>query len=374
MSGSGADRSGYHRLMRSVFKPMLEEKKQLPQGGLAVIFDKNEMEASGYACGMADVFIERVFLAEFHADDPDPPVKFEDGVMHVRDQQSEWHPIRAAFRYVTGRPWFHIPINTRTAILNPVVACLAGGRNKMAADKAYDMMNREIANTNLCIRTPQTHRDVSKEEIPFWVKGMGGKAVVKIPYSNAGQGVFTIVNDKELEEFMATKTRYDKFIVQSLVGNSTWSSITTAGQYFHTGTMPNRKKQTFVTDVRMMVSASASGFQPLAIYARKAYQPLATTLGNSDDSWSMLGTNLSVKLSDGNWSTETSRLCLMDMKDFNKLGLGLDDLIDAYVQTVLAVSAIDRMARRLCKQDIFDVDIFHSINHDNALLHELRLK
>lgn len=41
----------------------------------------------------------------------------------------------------------------------------------------------------------------------------------------------------------------------------------------------------------------------------------------------------------------------MDMKDFNKLGLGIDDLIDGYVQTVLASIAIDQMADQLIKSD-----------------------
>ncbi len=37
----------------------------------------------------------------------------------------------------------------------------------------------------------------------------------------------------------------------------------------------------------------------------------------------------------------------MDSRDFNRLGLGLDDLIEAYLQTVLAVTSIDRMAQGL---------------------------
>jgi hypothetical protein len=43
----------------------------------------------------------------------------------------------------------------------------------------------------------------------------------------------------------------------------------------------------------------------------------------------MLGTNLSVKKDSGEWDTEANRLLLMDRKDFNRLGLGVDDLIDA---------------------------------------------
>jgi hypothetical protein len=50
----------------------------------------------------------------------------------------------------------------------------------------------------------------------------------------------------------------------------------------------------------------------------------------------MLGTNLSVKHDEGMFSSESERLVLMDFRDFNSLGLGLDDLIEAYVQTVLA--------------------------------------
>jgi len=52
-----------------------------------------------------------------------------------------------------------------------IISCLAGGRNKMAADKAYEFLNNELANTGLEIRTPETIRDVSKSEVPIWVRG-----------------------------------------------------------------------------------------------------------------------------------------------------------------------------------------------------------
>ena len=41
-----------------------------------------------------------------------------------------WERVRAAIRYVTQKPWNRIPPITRTLIYNPVLACLAGGRNK----------------------------------------------------------------------------------------------------------------------------------------------------------------------------------------------------------------------------------------------------
>lgn len=45
-----------------------------------------------------------------------------------------------------------------------------------------------------------------------------------------------------------------QFIVQSLVGNASWSSVTRSGKFYHVGTIPNKKSNTFVSDLRMMVT------------------------------------------------------------------------------------------------------------------------
>lgn len=86
----------------------------------------------------------------------------------------------------------------------------------------------------------------------------------------------------------------------------------------------------------------------------------------------MLGTNLSLKLPEGGWTTDTSRLILMDRRDFNQLGIGVDDLIDAYIQTVLATIAIDKMAERLMANGSFDHQLFRSLNPDDALIKEIQ--
>ena len=64
--------------------------------------------------------------------------------MQVRAPDGAWLPVRAAFRYVTQRPWTRIPLTSATPMLNPVLPCLAGGRNKMIAAKAYDLFNAEL--------------------------------------------------------------------------------------------------------------------------------------------------------------------------------------------------------------------------------------
>lgn len=89
----------------------------------------------------------------------------------------------------------------------------------------------------------------------------------------------------------------------------------------------------------------------------------------------MLGTNLSEKMTGHEWTTDTTRLILMDRKDFHQIGVGVDDLIDAYVQTCLSVIAIDKLAQRLINQDCpnprFDYDLFSVLNPDEALLTEM---
>ena len=89
------------------------------------------------------------------------------------------------------------------------------------------------------------------------------------------------------------------------------------------GTIPDKRGHIFVADLRLMVSGSSDGFKVVGVYGRKAPQPLSTSILPGVDSWSMLGTNLSVKLAGGKFTSESERLLLMDRRDFNVLGIGL---------------------------------------------------
>jgi hypothetical protein len=121
-----------------------------------------------------------------------------------------------------------------------------------------------------------------------------------------------------------------------------------------------------------MISGTPQGFKPLCVYARRARNPLLDNIESSTDSWEMLGTNLSIKNEDGSWGSDTNRLMLMDRRDFNKLGVGLDDLIEAYIQTVLSTIAIDQMAKQLYNtKGKFRLRLFRSLNDDNQLINEL---
>jgi hypothetical protein len=497
---------GYRTLLQRALLSRLESPGEhpVPEGKLAVLFDKNPMEASGYAACLAEITNEEVYLVPLlddctadridhasgepclslgdstaaepqagatagtspksqsimHTSNARSNAFFRDGVLYVRrpkeqhldsllqnggiasrhhkqvtvvappssssstamreqaemdtvpslrvasssadrkpgtgaasdktqpvdeDGQLELIPIRAALRYVTQRPWNRIPVQTRTIITNSVVSCLAGGRNKLVAAKAYDNANVELMACGLEIRTPLTIRDVPLNMLARWVDRLGGFAAIKVPYSNAGQGVYTITSQEEFDRFYEAESkrpnRYDKYIVQALISNHEWSSagagssatgsMESYSRLYHVGTMPDKRGHIYVSDLRMMICGGPDGFVPVGLYARRARAPLAKEPHNN--SWEQLGTNLSVKVGEGLFTSESERLMLMDKKDFNLLGLSLDDLIDAFVETCLAVRAIDVMAQWLCSDadGRFSLSLFRSVCGDDSLIREI---
>ena len=369
-----AEEGAYRKLIEHTFLPLVKERLsgEVDESAvLAVIYDKNYMEASGYAQVLASVTERPVYLVPCPRKDPGAFMEVRDRELWVQ-VEGEMRPVSCAFRYVTQRPWTRLPLDLKTPLLNPVIACLAGGRNKTVAAKAYEAFNAQYRESGLEILTPESFTNVPKAEVPLLVERLGGKAVVKVPYLNAGQGIYTIIDKRELDAFMAETQAYDTFLVQQLVGNSRWSSTSSAGKLFNVGTVPGKKENIYVFDIRMMVSWQGEHFGPVAMYARRAPLPMAADLPANAESWKVLGTNLSRQVGEDEFETEPNRLLMCDRKDFNRLGLGLDDLIEIFVQAVLCNHAIDAMAQRLVGPDgRLQRELFASLVGDEALLNEI---
>lgn len=121
---------------------------------------------------------------------------------------------------------------------------------------------------------------------------------------------------------------------------------------------------------------------PLALYGRRAAKELSDSPPEERyfflrknlyfiRSWEQLGTNLSVRNDDGTWITDTKRLIVAAVSSFNKLGMGVDDLINAYIQSVLACIAIDRLSSRLLHDGKFEKEMFQSLSKDKKFLDEI---
>ncbi|KAI8867536.1 hypothetical protein GQ42DRAFT_171647 [Ramicandelaber brevisporus] len=381
-SHSSTGPSSYHIFLKTLLGELADFETEI-DGDWAVIYENSVIEPSGYAAALADLSGESVWLAQYRDADPDPPCKWDDGIMYVRDAEGMWHPIRACVRYTHTCPWRRIPIVTRTRVISSMVPCLAGGYNKAMASKAYTQFNDEhdVQSSGLQINIPYTVADIEKKQVPQLVHDMGGHAVIKVPCGHSGKGVYTITNEMELADFMEEEHHYGKFIVQSLIGGAGWSSQTSKGKVFHAGTMPDQNGDKYVYDLRIVVVTDDDGFRPVSLSARRARKPLSNDLADitvdGSSSWEMLGTNLTgIDPTDGSRTFDDDRLILMDMDGFDTLGLGMDDLIDGYIQTVLATIAIDRMSLQLqpAGSDSFDLEKFKEMNPDPVLIAELMMQ
>lgn len=337
------EQGGYRRLIEKTFKPMVDAHEL--EGRLAVIYDKNPMENVGYAATIADIFDENVLLAKFENTDQDPPVKFIDGIMHIRNEREEWVPIRAAFRYVTQEPWTRLPQKSKTLLLNPIEACLAGGRNKEVASGAYDRFNEEFKDRGISIFTPKTFTNVPYSELRKYFDLLGGNMVIKVPDSNAGQGVYTVVSPEELEHALDEINPKDFYLIQQLIHSNYSRQLDPTQAWYHVGTIPDSKGRSYAFDLRLMMHATEEGIRPLAVYSRRSGHPLNHPIPEGMNSWEVYGTNLSIKGEDG-WTYADERLMLFDIRNFGQLGLGIDELIKGFVQSAMAVYAIDQNAIR----------------------------
>lgn len=321
--------SGYERLLREVFLPRLSAD-ELPDGMLAVIYDKNPLENSGYAAVLANLMRENVLLVPFSQNAK--TARWQDGVLMVTLPDGRETSVRACLRYVTERPWESIPAVTRTFVCNPVTACLSGGRDKARAETAYAAFEQTHAVSGLRIARPQTLIHVERARLGTVLAAKGFRAAIKDPRSHAGQGVLTVASREEWQKCESHLPECAQFVVQELIGDGSQNTILT-----HAGTLPDASGARFAFDLRIVVGAGKDGWLPLSLYARRAH----VRLGDAASSWDVLGTNLSVRSSDGDWQTEPERLIPVDEKNFESLNLSFDDLAEAFILTVLATHAID---------------------------------
>jgi hypothetical protein len=143
---------GYKLILEYCFKEIMDNKIDKNLGDLAIIYDQNKMESAGFCAVLSELTKEKIWLVQYLEDeDPsDTACKWDDeGLLYVRDEKNIWHPIRACMRYVTQRPWKRIPFKTKTKLINPLVSCIAGGRNKIMAVHAYNALNDELKNSGL---------------------------------------------------------------------------------------------------------------------------------------------------------------------------------------------------------------------------------
>ena len=91
--------------------------------------------------------------------------------------------------------------------------------------------------------------------------------------------------------FMNTDFHYNPLHCAKPIGNYNRSSTSSRGKLYHIGTVPSSKGNTYVADLRMMVSSTVEGIRPFYLCPARR-QPTADHIEEGANSWDMLGTNL----------------------------------------------------------------------------------
>jgi hypothetical protein len=342
--------NNYQFLIEKSFLPQLKKRK-LPNGKLAVIYDTNPMENEYYAQTIARLTGEEVILYYRHPAEPHRVI-YRDEQLYLLHQGLPV-PIRGVFRYLTQYPWKVFRAKTTTFVFNPIEVCLSGGRNKLMANRAYRNFNGIFGAQGLAINYPHTVSYPDKESLEKKIKETGYRGVIKIPYLNKGQGVFTICGSGDWQRYLrCTSDSLTKdYLFQNLLGNETCS---TDRKKRHRFTRPDHNGNQYIYDLRMMCCSTAAGIVPVSAYARRSRDPVNRKTADPDrDSWNLFGTNISVRNSDGSFGTDPDRLLSLSGEEFPLLQLDLVDLTDAYFQTVFSMVAIDQLAISLSGQKGF---------------------
>lgn len=340
---------GYQRLCEMLL-PALERG-----GTLAVLYDKNPQEVRGYAATLADLCGRSVLLVPILSEASDQLVQFSSDGMRVRGPEG-WITVTAALRYVTDQPWRSLPLHSAAPILNPLSACLSGGRNKHLAKVAYERFNECWGASHLRIRFPSTQSGLTTMQAAAAISATGHRGIIKTPYGHAGEGVFPIVSADGLSRWRTEADDQQKWVVQELIAEDHLSAQAEDGQ-------PSR-----IYDLRLLVAAGVDGFRPIAGFARQAKSELVFPL-EQETLRDQLVTNLSYRDERGEWGTDVSRVVPLDETHFGSLKLTLDDLVEAYVQSVMSVVAIDQLASALSDENQqFDISAFHALNEDRNVI------
>src|SRR5690606_1812887 len=90
---------GYRELIEKSFHPYSKIKKLSSGSALAVLYDKNIMENSGYAAALADFYDRPVYLVPFENHGDHSQIRFRNKYLEIQTGPRQWKQVVAAFRY-----------------------------------------------------------------------------------------------------------------------------------------------------------------------------------------------------------------------------------------------------------------------------------
>lgn len=130
----------------------------------------------------------------------------------------------------------------------------------------------------------------------------------------------------------------------------------------------------YACTIRIIACSLPSGFKMTAIRGARAPEPFASICSETNRSPTSTKTlNEDAYITNiGTDDRSASRLVILDDAAMRGLAIGIDDIVDGFIQTVFSIHAIDAMCKRLTTSDgELNLQLLKELNPDPQLLAEL---
>lgn len=312
-------------------------------GVLAILFQNFPMEKEILAIHLSNITNEEVYLVNLRQREVDQNYCISNEYIEIFDGKS-WLNIRAAFLIIPDDIYLCLPFQTKTFLSNSALSFIAGGINKNTAASAFNKMNQDLPDY-LQIKYPFTTNNLTKEECINLTNERDGIGVAKGAYGYGGKEVFFLLSEENKKEFIDSNVASKSFVYQDLIGFPHWFSFERDERVYQIGTKDN-----FVCDFRFIIAYTVTeGFKFISMFSRKSMKSFDCAFEDVIRCpKEVLTTNLT-SLPDVYTETCYYHPKILQMNDENVdlTNLTLNDLVEFYVQAVLATIACDKNAIEL---------------------------
>jgi hypothetical protein len=221
--------------------------------------------------------------------------------------------------------WKLLPDDVAGTFINSGRVARRGGRNKLAAQWAFERWNAEHAGDGLRVPIPRGRIARTLGEVEAARRELGGAVVTKVPHLNSARGIDFVARDQP------TPALRLPVLVQELLEPAGLATARIDGGRH-------------VFDLRVVVASDQRGFRPLMLRSRRAARPIEA-LGGPGDLRDCLVVNTSIYEGSRCVGQDTERNILIDDDGWATLGLSAHDWRRVIVIAMLATAAVDRHGR-----------------------------
>jgi hypothetical protein len=254
------------------------------------------------------------------------------GELHVHGRA-----LAGGLRTLGPKPWRLLPPGTAGRFVNGVDIDLRGGRNKIAAQRAFERWNHEHPAAALPL--PRARVALNVDELLAARRALGGWVVAKVPDLNAGVGLTFLGPDTAPPRAGYPLLVQEMLRPPALAGDTLpLAGFPVAGRHY-------------AFDVRVIVLLLPGGLRPLTLRLRRAALAFEDTSEPARVE-ELVKVNNSVPVGRGRFRLDHDRTIMIDEDAWGAAPLRRTDWLRAVELALAATAAVDAYGRFAGEMDL----------------------